>query len=163
MPHLHEDPARTTPIGLARYAAEFLSAARAANDGAEKKGTDQDVAPVPVMFLLGQSIELALKAYLLNRGVTLRDLRVMYSHGLRRSHRKARELGFAAFYSPSAEDLVALHLLDELYETKQLQYIVTGRRRIPPYSVLERIAFQVLHAAAPQAGYPADRLPRSGA
>lgn len=73
------------------------------------------------------------------------------------------ELGLAAHYSPTAEDLVALHLLDEMYESKQLQYIVTGVRRIPPYSALERIAFQVLYAAAPLVGYPSDRLPRSDA
>ena len=111
------------------------------------------------MFLLGQSIELSLKAYMLHRGVTLRDLRVTYKHGLLRCHRKARELGFVALYAPSGEDLVALDLLDRLYETKRLQYIVTGMHRIPPFGALERIAWHILHAAAGAIGYPASRLP----
>lgn len=158
MPHLHEDPDRTTPLGLARYAAEFFAAALAANEAAESKGNETSVVSMPVMFLLAQSIELALKSFLLHRGESLRDLRVTYRHGLRRCHSKARELGFATHYAPTTDDLVALHLLDELYETKQLQYIVTGVRRIPPFSALARIASQVLHAAAAQVGYPTHRL-----
>ena len=64
MQHAHEDPLRTTPIGMARYACEFMEAALAADEkmGATR-GADRDiVAPIPVMFLVGQSIELALKA-----------------------------------------------------------------------------------------------------
>lgn len=159
MPHLHEDPDRTTSIGLTRFASEFLFAAVAANEASGHKGSEQHVAPVPVMFLLGQSIELSLKAYLLHRGISLRDLRVTYKHGLRRCHRKARELGLLNQYAPSGQELVALHLLDELYETKQLQYIVTGLRRIPPYKVLEGVALGFLYATAKEVGYPQNRLP----
>ena len=43
------------------------------------------------MFLVGQSIELALKAYLLFKGVDLRTLRHDYGHGLHRSLRKAKD------------------------------------------------------------------------
>jgi len=46
------------------------------------------------MFLVGQAIELALKVYLLNSGVGLRELRRDYGRGLHRSLRKAKELWF---------------------------------------------------------------------
>ena len=84
---------------------------------------------------------------------------MIFGHQLRRTHKKARELGFAKYFSASSSDLAALHLLDQLYATKQLQYIVTGIRRIPPYSATESIAFRILEAAAEQVGYPASRLP----
>jgi hypothetical protein len=80
VPGLHEDPERTTSIGLARYATEFFEAALAADDKLGKKEGYEIVAPIPVMFLVGQAIELALKAYLLAKGVELRKLRRYYGH-----------------------------------------------------------------------------------
>ena len=53
-PHLHEDPTRTTSIGMARYAAEFMEAALAADGKMGNKPGHEVVAPIPVMFLVGR-------------------------------------------------------------------------------------------------------------
>ena len=94
-PRLHEDPARTTPRGLVRYASEFYAAAVAVDDSLGDKKGSEIVAPVPVMFLAGQSIELSLKAFLLAKGLDLRALRLQYGHKLSSSLQKAKELGWA--------------------------------------------------------------------
>jgi hypothetical protein len=151
---LHEDPERTTSIGLARYATEFFEAALAADDKLGGEEGYEIVAPVPVMFLVGQAVELALKAYLLAKGVGLRQLRRDYGHELHRSLRKAKELGLSDVVplSPDEEDI--LSLLDGLYSTKQLQYIVTGAKTFPVFGPLEKVARKLIYGIAPVAGYP---------
>jgi hypothetical protein len=161
MRRIHDDPERTNALGLTRYASEFLSAAHHAYVGFGSPGPDGRPAPAPVFFLLGQSVELSLKAFLLHRGVSLRDIRVTYGHGLRQCYRKARELGYGACYSHTSSELVALHHLDDLYESKQLQYIVTGAKRVPRYSEIQRIADGFLHATAREVGFPKHLLPPS--
>lgn len=151
---LHDDPERTTSIGMARYATEFFEAALAADDKLGKKTGYEIVAPIPVMFLVGQAIELALKAYLLAKGVEPRELRRDFGHELRRSLRKAKELGLADVVPLSDEEEGILGLLDALYSTKQLQYIVTGAKTFPVFGPLESIARKLVYGIAPIAGYP---------
>lgn len=157
MAELHEDPKRTTSIGMARYATEFFEAALAADDKLGKKEGYDDIAPIPVMFLVGQAVELALKAYLLKKGVTLRKLRRRYGHELHRSLRKAKELGLADVVHLSSEEEGILGLLDALYSTKELQYIVTGAEQFPIFGPLESVARKIVYSIAPVAGYPTHR------
>ena len=151
---LHDDPERTTSIGMARYATEFFESALAADDKLGKKPGYEVVAPIPVMFLIGQAIELALKAYLLAKGVALRNLRRDYGHELHRSLRKAKELGLSDVVSLSAEEEGIIDLLDDLYSSKQLQYIVTGSKTFPVFGPLESVARKLVYGIAPVAGYP---------
>lgn len=153
-PGLHEDPERTTSIGMARYATEFFEAALAADDKLGQKEGYEIVAPIPVMFLVGQAVELALKAYLLAKGVGLRELRRNYGHELHRSLRKAKELGLGDIVALSADEEGTLGLLDSLYSTKQLQYIVTGAKTFPVFGPLESVARKLVYGIAPVVGYP---------
>ena len=153
-PGLHEDPERTTSIGMARYATEFFEAALAADDKLGRTEGYEITAPIPVMFLVGQAVELALKAYLLAKGVGVRELRRNYGHELHRSLRKAKELGLADVVALSAEEEGVLGLLDSLYSTKQLQYIVTGAKTFPVFGPLESVARKLVYGIAPVAGYP---------
>ncbi len=57
-----DNPERTTAIGLARYAQEFLEASLKADDGMGQGRKNDFVAPVPVLYLAGHSIELSLKS-----------------------------------------------------------------------------------------------------
>lgn len=139
---------------MARYATEFFEAALAADNKLGKKDGYEIFAPIPVMFLIGQSIELALKAYLLAKGVELRKLRRDYGHELYRSLRKAKELGLADVVELSTEEENVLALLDALYSTKQLQYIVTGAKTFPAFGPLESVARKLVYGIAPVAGYP---------
>jgi hypothetical protein len=153
-PSFHDDPERTTSIGMARYAIDFFEAALAADDKLGDKLGYEVIAPIPVMFLVGQAIELALKAFLLKKGVELRKLRHNYGHDLHRSLRKAKELGLADVVALSAEEERVLAILDALYSTKQLQYIVTGAKTFPVFGPLEALGRRLVYGIAPLAGYP---------
>ena len=158
-PQTHEDASRTTPVGLARFSSEFMEAALAANDKMGLKSRFEIVAPTPVMFLVGQAIELALKAYLLSEGVSLRSLRKDYGHELHRLLRKCKELGFLPLLQLSEEETNVLALLDDLYSTKQLQYIVTGSKLFPVFGPLQRAALKLVHGVGAHVGYPIRNLP----
>jgi len=158
-PRRHEDPARTTPVGMARYATEFMEAALAADDKMGTRPGHEIVAPVPVMFLVGQAIELALKSYLLSQGVTLRKLRRDYGHELHRALRKAKELGLLSLVPLSQDEQDGIELLDRLYSTKELQYIVTGAKEFPVFGPLESAALKLIHGIAKEVGYPPRNLP----
>jgi hypothetical protein len=156
---LHEDPSRTTPIGLVRYGCNFMEAALAADDKMGSKEGYEIVAPIPVLFLVGQAIELALKSYLLANGVELRKLRRDYGHELHRSLRKAKELGLPNIVKLTEEEESVIEVLDKLYATKQLQYIVTGAKTFPSFGPLESAALKLLHAIGKSVGYDTSDLP----
>lgn len=158
-PAVHDDTTRTTSIGLCRYACEFLEAALAADSKMGRRDGFEIVAPVPVLFLVGQSIELALKAFLLSRGVSLRKLRYDYGHNLHRSLRKAKELGLSALVELAADELSTIEVLDALYSSKQLQYIVTGAKTFPMFGPLQRAALRLVHAVGNDVGFPPRHLP----
>ena len=119
------------------------------------------VAPIPVLFLVGQAVELALKAFLLSQGVSLSTLRKDYGHELHRALRKAKELGFKPLLQLTEEEKNVLALLDELYSSKQLQYIVTGAKTFPVFGPLARVALRLVHAAGEEVGYPIRNLPNA--
>ena len=135
---MHDDTTRTTPIGLTRYAHDFFDSARAIEDQLGKSTCFELVSPVPSLYLIGHSIELALKAYLQQHKVTLRDLRSKkYGHDLQACQIKAVELGLAAIVSFHPAEKGAVELLNNLYSTKQLEYIVTGTKYIPTFGLVE--------------------------
>lgn len=158
-PYIHDDPMRTTSIGLARYACEFLETALAADEKIGRRKGFEIVAPVPVMFLVGQSIELALKAFLLSKDVPLPKLRKDYGHELHRLLRKAKELGLFTIAPLADDELETIELLDALYSSKQLQYIVSGTKIFPVFGPLERAALRLVHGICPAVGLPPGHLP----
>ena len=117
-------------------------------------------APIPVLFLVGQSIELGLKAYLLFKGVELRKIRRDYGHDLHRILRKAKELGLVDVVTLTDEDESVINVLDKLYSTKQLQYIVTGAKTFPMFGPLEKVALNLAHGIGRIVGYAPRDLPR---
>lgn len=159
-PHLHDDPALTTPIGLVRYAFDFMEAARAADDKMGRKKGFEIIAPVPVMFLVGQSVELTLKAFLLSRGVPLNKLRKDYGHNLHRALRKAKELGLFPIAPLAEDELEAIECLNTLYSSKELQYIVTGTKTFPAFGPLERGALRLLLNVGPAVGFSPLHIPK---
>lgn len=150
---LHEDPARTKPIGLARYATDFFNAAIAADDVLGHREGYEIVAPAPVMFLVGQAMELALKAFLLHKGVELRKLRYDYGHELHRALKKAKELGLYEIVPLTDEEEATVELLNTLYASKQLQYIVSGAKTYPVFGPLETVGRKLVFGIGPVVGY----------
>jgi hypothetical protein len=159
---LHDDPRRTTPRGLVRYAAEFMEAALAADAKMGERAGHEIRAPIPVLFLTGQAIELALKAFLLSKGITLKALRSRdYGHQLHVCLRKAKELGLRDVVALRDDEEETIEILDPLYSTKQLQYIVSGFKTFPVHGPLENGALRLIHGIGNALEMPARNLPNA--
>ena len=153
-----DDPERTTPIGLLRYASEYLDAAIIVDDAEGEKPGYEIFAPVVVQYLIGHSIELSLKAFLLARGISLKELRVKYGHQLRELLDLACRHGLDEQVTLSSQERDAVLVLDDLYSSKELEYIVTGAKRFPVHGPLESAAIRILRGVAVAIGYPVTRI-----
>jgi hypothetical protein len=103
MKKMRFDHARTTPIGLSRYAKEFFDTAMAADDVVGMRPGYEIHAPVPVMYLVSHANELSLKAFLVFKGVDLKELASKkYGHDLEKLFGRARELGSTPLSSLNA-------------------------------------------------------------
>jgi hypothetical protein len=149
---MHNNPERTTPIGMARYAFEFLEAARTVDDKIGSQPGYEIVPPIPVLYLAGHAIELSLKAYLLSRGVALREVRQL-GHNLHACLRKAKELGLLDIVQFTGQEMGAVEILDGLYSTKQLEYIVTGAKQFPIFGPVESFAVRLFNAVSDAVGF----------
>ena len=115
---------RTTPYGMWRYGNDFRKAARAVL-------SHYDIAQfMPYYFLLGQSIELSLKAFLLGHGTPLKELRSKkYGHDLEALLNEAYRLGLEVKLDGTHRAVI--HLLGVEYLDRRFQYIRTGMLRLP--------------------------------
>ena len=151
---MQDDPQRTTPVGLARYARDFFDYALAADAKVGERPGFEIIAPVPVMYLVGHSIELCLKSYLAFHGVSLKKFRSKkYGHDLERCYKKAKELGLNAHVTLNDGELHAFAVLNDLYSTKQLNYIVTGAKQFPVFGPIETVCRKLLDGICPVVGY----------
>ncbi len=126
---------RTTPYGMWRYGNDFLKAALVV------LSRYNDRAFMPYYFLLGQSIELSLKAFLLGRGVSLKELRSKkYGHDLKALLDEAgrRRLGLKVKLENT--HCAVIHLLGIEYLDKRFQYIRTGLMHLPDARLAQEAA-----------------------
>lgn len=117
------DPSRSTPSGYWRTAAEYLLAGRTVQAASRKL-------LFPALQMYGQSIELALKAFLLKRGVTLDQVEKMRHH-LAAILRLARRLGMETEVKLTPQDVDLINLLSKGYANQRFRYMVTGSTRLP--------------------------------
>lgn len=157
--NLHDDPERTTAIGLARYASEFMEAAMAADEKMGDRKGFEIIPPTPVLFLRGQALELILKSFLLHKKVSLKKLRKDFGHNINKLLKKSKELGLEQIIKISDEDHDVIYLLNDLYSSKQLQYIVTGFKKYPSNGVLEKFVLNLIYAVGREVGYQPRNLP----
>lgn len=145
---------RTTAVGLARYAYEYIDAARLVDEHhGERKGYEL-ASPVPAYFLATHGIELTFKAFLRHRGLTPKQLSSRaYGHDLRACYRKAKELGLGDAFRMRSLDLQAMIMLIDLNENQGLRYIRTGMKRFPSWAIVEPFAVRLHQAIAPLVGY----------
>lgn len=149
------DDDRTTAIGLARFAYEYIDAAMLVGRQHEPRFGFESIPSTPAYFLALHGIELTLKAYLRHKGVTLRDLRSpqAFGHNLRACYRKAKELGLRTVFKMRSDDMRAMLLLLDLNEHQGLRYIRTGLKRFPSWVIVEPFAIRLHQAVAAEVGY----------
>jgi HEPN domain-containing protein len=117
---------RTTSAGLWRFSKEYLQAAALVSKAGNGEFSH------PSHFLFGRSIELALKAFLLARGVSLKELRnPPLGHNLRNLLQLARRRRLGTECKLSAQEIRVIELLDQQYSSKRHEYIVTGSFSAP--------------------------------
>lgn len=149
------DEDRTTAIGLARYAYEYLEAAILVDQTIGQSPGFERVSPIPAYFLALHSIELSLKAYLRHHGVSVRDLRSgrRFGHDISACYRKAKELGLCDCFKIREDDTRAMKMLIDMNVDQALRYIKTGFRRSPSWAIVEPFAVRLHQAVAPHVGY----------
>ena len=143
---------RTTAVGLARFAKEYLEAAIVVDREMGKEKAYPRISPMPAYFLLTHGIELTLKAYLRHTGMFVKELQKV-GHDLQSLHTTACELGLQDLHKLSASDAEAFSLLAAANEFHQLRYIQTGFKRFPEWSQAEHLAVRLHQAIAPKVGY----------
>lgn len=151
---MHFNTNRTTPIGLSRYAREFFDCAMTAYNSTKVKPGHEIITPVPILYLAGHSIELSLKSFLVYKGVLLKDLPTnKYGHNLLKCLKKAKELGLDSIVNLNNVEMQMLELLNELYCSKQLNYIVTGSKQYPLFGPIQKACQKLLEGIGPKVGY----------
>lgn len=127
--------ARTTPHGFWRFSANYYLAAEVLI----ARIHDEGQLYFPTLQMYGVSIELALKAFLLSRGVTVAELRKI-GHDLSACLALARRRKLGREVKLDAREVAAIEVLNLNYRSNRLRYIVTGATQMPQIIYIERAA-----------------------
>ncbi len=146
------DDDRTTALGLARYAYEYYEAALGADDRIGMQPGYEISAPSPVMFLVAHSMELALKAYMRNAGLTVADIRKL-GHDLDACFRIAVAMGFGRQVTLTREEEALLKLISDLHASTEFRYIQTGSKKLPVFGPMAELAKKILRPVCNLVGY----------
>lgn len=130
------DPSRSTPVGYWHFAKQYFQAA-------EVVRRDKRSLMFPSLQLYGQSIELALKSFLLQRGETLEQVESM-RHKLDELLALARRRRLGLHVKLSANDIALVGLLNESYVRHRFRYIVTGFTQVPQPAHIAVVAERLL-------------------
>ena len=115
---------RLNSMRIHTSAREYL---KAASDLVNHGWTD----PIPpIVFLIGQSIELSLKAFLRGAGFADSQLRKI-NHDIEEAFRVAKENGLEGHFNEEPDDLTIIRLINSAYKSKDLQYVKTGMKTRP--------------------------------
>lgn len=144
---------RTTAIGLARFAYEYIDAAILVDEAKGQVGLLSQASYTPAYFLALHGIELCLKAYLLHKGVDVEALGKNYGHNLNKCLVESNARGLKTIFEMNDDDRRAFELLIELNREQQLRYIQTGFKTYPLWSIVEPLAVRLHQAVAKEVGY----------
>lgn len=131
-----------TPVGFLLHAQEFFSAADLVLSKCEGIS-------LPAYFLLGRSIELSLKAYLLQHGIPISELRKKkYGHDLHALLNEAMNRGLLDIVKLDSQEIGVIDLLSYDYMEKRLEYRITGGMYALPliditHDVTRRLAYDL--------------------
>jgi len=133
----------TTPYGMWRYGNDYRMAAVYVL-------TQYPEQPfVPYLSLLGQSIELSLKAFLLAKGITLDDLKNKYRHNLNALAKEALRLGIASHVKVTKAHWAVIMLMSDEYKSKRYHYIRTGMIMVPDLRLGHEVAERLCEGIEP--------------
>ncbi len=126
----------TAPFGHLRLAKDYLQAAKKVQPP-PNSALDELKLKInfPAYFLVGHAVELALKAFLLGRGLSINELRGRkYGHNICALITECRRRKLGHEVRLNAQEIATLKLLNNCYSDKEFEYTVSGLRRLPSYS-----------------------------
>ncbi len=145
---------RTTAIGLARYAYEYIHAALTLDEATERAEELSHISTIPAYFLATHGVELTLKAFLLHSGVGIGELaRKPYRHDLSHCLIAANDRGLIELFQLDENDKVAFDLLVKINAANQLRYIQIGSKQFPLWSIVEPLIVRLYEAVAKEVGW----------
>lgn len=144
---------RTSAVGLARYAYEYIDAAVIVDEARVEGGLPSQVSYTPAYFLVIHGIELCLKSYMLYKGEDIESLSKSYGHDLKKCLDKSYELGLEDIFEMNEGDQEAFDLLIDLNKEHQMRYIQTGFKTYPLWSIVEPFAVRLHQAVAREVGF----------
>lgn len=144
---------RTTAVGLARFAYEYIDAAILVDEAKGEVGLLSQASYTPAYFLALHGIELCFKSYLLHNGVDVEALTKKYGHDLNKCLVDSNARGLTDIFEMTEDDQRAFELLIELNKDHQLRYIQTGFKTYPLWSIVEPLAVRLHQAIANEVGY----------
>jgi len=144
---------RTTAIGLARFAYEYIDAAILVDNAKGEVGLLSQASYTPAYFLALHGIELCFKSFLLYKGVDVESLGKDYGHNLNKCLIASNARGLNNIFEMNEDDIRAFNLLVELNKEHQLRYIQTGFKTYPLWSIVEPLAVRLHQAVAKEVGY----------
>lgn len=144
---------RTTAIGLARFAFEYIDAAMLVDEAKGEVGLLSQASYTPAYFLALHGIELCLKSFLLHKGVDVETLSKNYGHNLNKCLVESNARGLNNIFEFNDGDRSAFNLLVDLNKEQQLRYIQTGFKTYPLWSIVEPLAVRLHQAVAKEVGY----------
>jgi hypothetical protein len=133
------DPSRQTAMGLWTDAKEMLEAAKIL----ARSGVHKVIGPT--MYLLGHSLELAFKSFLLAIGKSHDDLKAI-GHDLKRAMKSVVDAGLSEVYCLSEKDNAVVAMLNQYYQAKEFEYRVTGFKTYPTTDDLIGLLDGLLHS-----------------
>lgn len=111
-------------IGLWRYSNEYFKAADKLRDNSINHTS------IPVYYLYGHSIELAIKSFLINHGYDDHGLRTL-GHDIVKSFEIASYLGIREYLNKSNEVEIVIAMIGPYYKSKSFEYIFKGYKTYP--------------------------------
>ena len=149
---ISKDNSHQEASSFVQYGYEYIEAARLVDSEIGGQDGFEFVSPTPAYFLAMHGIELTLKAFLRYQGLTTDQIRKSYGHDLRKSYRKAKELGLLDVFKVDTGDSRAIVMLMRLNQDHGLRYKKSGWKRYPSWAIVEPLAVRLHQAIAPLVG-----------
>ena len=135
---------RISPFGFWRYGKEFLDAAKKVKDPTHRQHILDETAPTPAYFLVGHSIELSLKSFLLSRGEKIEILRSQkFGHNLEALLKESKRRKLGREVKVTQKEKLIILILNENYKKKNLEYFLLGYTRYPRYALVFSVAKKI--------------------
>jgi len=141
-----EKDSRVSPIGMWRWGKEFIESALKLQPPPNSELEELKLNfSIPPYYLLAHGIELQLKAYLLSKGYTVKQLRSFneYGHNLEKLLKESKINNINELVNLSEQEESTIHLLNETYKEKELEYFISGYSSYPKYSILCNVANKI--------------------